>query len=787
MSSLLGNPHSASSSSQLSSRRIENARLQTLRFLNANPDQFDVVFVANATAGIKLVAEALREQDNGFWYGYHADAHTSLLGIREVASQGHKCFESDREVEQWLGSPGSRCGMHSEAGIGLFAYPAQSNMNGRRLPLDWPAKLRSFSHSKTKCLYSLLDAAAFLSTSPLDLSNSAESPDFIVLSFNKIFGFPDLGALIVRRESGHVLRNRRYFGGGTVEIATCLKESWHIKKEGSLHDQLEDGTLPVHSIVALESAFETHGRLFGSFKQISSHTTMLAQTLDHGLQDLRHANGESVCKIYKSSSASHQANRSQGSIVAFNLRTPSGAWVSNAEVEKLAAIKNIHLRSGGLCNPGGIASSLELEPWEMKRNFSAGHRCGTDNDIMGGKPTGMLRVSFGAMSVMQDVTTFLNFIKEFFVDNRKASCEISPPPPAPVRFYVESATIYPIKSCGGWKIPCHLPWDVKPEGLAWDREWYLVHQGSRAALSQKRYPKMALLKPVIDLENGLMRVRFDGPTSPSTSVEIAVPLSADPTVFSSSANLKNGAPLSSKVCEDEIIAKRYSSGIVSLFFSNVLGVPCHLARFPAGGSDGMSVRHAKAHLQPYQRANSPSNSNSMPGSFPLSKPAKRPSLLSNESPILTISRSSLNRLNENIKQSGGKAAPAEAFRANIVVAEDPSLPPGVEQPYVEDTWRHMKIGSQYFELLGSCRRCQMVCVDQTTAEKSEEPFVTLAKTRRFDGKVFFGQHCGLLLGNGNVEAGEAKRIMVGDRVLPFRDGEEDADEGLQACITEANS
>jgi molybdenum cofactor sulfurtransferase len=34
----------------------------------------------------------------------------------------------------------------------------------------------------------------------------------------------------------------------------------------------------------------------------------------------------------------------------------------------------------------------------------------------------------------------------------------------------------------------------------------------------------------------------------------------------------------------------------------------------------------------------------------------------------------------------------------------------------------------------------MVCINQDTAEKSEEPFVTLSKTRRFDGKVFFGTH-----------------------------------------------
>lgn len=34
----------------------------------------------------------------------------------------------------------------------------------------------------------------------------------------------------------------------------------------------------------------------------------------------------------------------------------------------------------------------------------------------------------------------------------------------------------------------------------------------------------------------------------------------------------------------------------------------------------------------------------------------------------------------------------------------------------------------------------MICIDQDTAEKNEEPFVTLTKIRRIDGRLLFGQH-----------------------------------------------
>lgn len=104
-------------------------------------------------------------------------------------------------------------------------------MNGERLPLDWITKLRLSLHHPNS--YSLLDVAALVSTTPIDLSNHLFAPDFITLSFYKIFGFPDLGALIVQKSAGHVFDKRKYFGGGTTEMTTCIKESWVVRKESS--------------------------------------------------------------------------------------------------------------------------------------------------------------------------------------------------------------------------------------------------------------------------------------------------------------------------------------------------------------------------------------------------------------------------------------------------------------------------------------------------------------------------------------------------------------------------
>jgi molybdenum cofactor sulfurtransferase len=50
------------------------------------------------------------------------------------------------------------------------------------------------------CL-TLMKAAGLASTTGLDFSDPCASPDFNSLSFCKIFGLPDLGALVVRKRS----------------------------------------------------------------------------------------------------------------------------------------------------------------------------------------------------------------------------------------------------------------------------------------------------------------------------------------------------------------------------------------------------------------------------------------------------------------------------------------------------------------------------------------------------------------------------------------------------------
>ena len=744
-SNLWCNTHSSSAAAEKTSKRIEKTRLRLLKHFGADPDEFDLVFIANATAGIKLVADAFRDAPGGFWFGYHYESHTSIVGVRELAA-AHKCYTSDQEVEQVIRSSRGLTTIPK-----LFAYPAESNMNGRRLAMEWCEQLRNAG------FYTLLDAAAFASTAKLDLGHFSSAPDFVVLSLYKIFGFPDIGALIVRKRSAIVFQNRKYFGGGTVHAVSC-SETWHARKYEALHEQLEDGSLPIHSIIAVDPALDVHRELFGSMDDVSRHCGFLAQRLYEGLQQLHHYNGVAVCEMYKNSASFLEYER-QGPILAFNIRDSGGSWISTTEVEKLASVRNIQLRTGGVCNPGGVAASLGLSAADLKINFEAGQRCGAELDVQDWKPTGLVRVSLGPENIILDVDSFLAFIADIFVEREApgnmangSSCLLGLTPQVST-FYVHSLSVYPIKSCSGWTIPYSTPWRIYDEGLAWDREWCVVLAGSGRVMSQKRYPRMALIRPVIDLREGLLKISFAGKKSNISS--LMIPLYMDPGL-----RAKDMA-----VCEDNITARVYDNPEVTSFFSAALGVPCHLGRFPP--SDGTkSLRHAKPQLTAQRTPRR--GGGQLDGQGAGIESESRPILLSNESPILVISRSSLDRLNEQIKANAGKAVAAEAFRANIVVAENREQP-GHERPYDEDGWRTMRIGGEHFELLGPCRRCQMVCIDQDTAEQSPEPLLTLAKTRRFDGKIFFGQHACHAGGGGHGRGRGARRatIKVGDAVLPF--------------------
>lgn len=437
---LYGNPHSESPASWLATQRVDEARQAVLDYFDASTDDFDVVFCANATAAIKLVADAFREQH--FWYGYHKDCHNSVVGVRELA-QYAQCFATEEDVQRYMAT--------SYSGLKLFAYPAQSNLTGYRLPYEWTRRFRNCG------AYILLDAASYLTSGRLNLSDANTAPDFIAMSFYKIFGYPDLGALIVRRSAFEVLRRRKYFAGGTVEAVTAIGGSRHVKRS-CIHECLEDGTLPFHNIIALKHAIDIHKRIFGSVEDISQHTAYLSSWLYEHFVNLKHANGQRVLEIYKDINATYGDPGSQGPILSFSVLRANGTYVGTSHFERLAIKCGLQTRTGGACNPGGVQSSLGLEHWQIMRNYLEGATCGAPFDMVGDKPTGVIRVSLGSMSTLSDVFRLVDFVQTFFV-KQTIEAESSAAPRRALGG-VENGNLLVVKSPPGY------------ESLT--RSWYIV-------------------------------------------------------------------------------------------------------------------------------------------------------------------------------------------------------------------------------------------------------------------------------------------------------------------------
>ena len=399
-------------------------RIRALEFFKADPDKFDLVFVANASAAIKLVGEALRDHIDSLnsdieegttrgqtrlHYAYHKDAHNSLVGLRELTgNEATTVFRSDAEVEAWLGISESSTDA-SEHDLTLFAYPGQSNMTGRRLPLHWLKSAKQRPNT-----YTLLDAAALATTKQLDISSW--TPDFTAISFYKIFGFPDLGALIVRKSVAQLLMGKKYFAGGTVDGVMVFGDAPRMIRRQSVHEVLEEGTLPFHNIIALDHAFDTHVRLFRSMDTVSAHVAALTRYCVAQLCALKHASGQKLCEIYSLDSLLSNDPSQHGGTIAFNLYRPDGAKISYRAVEQAADAAGIYLRSGAMCNPGGMATHLGWEAEELERLFEAGFRCSKPIEVYEGKWTGVVRVSFGAASAKGDVDLFIGFLRRIYLD-----------------------------------------------------------------------------------------------------------------------------------------------------------------------------------------------------------------------------------------------------------------------------------------------------------------------------------------------------------------------------------
>jgi selenocysteine lyase/cysteine desulfurase len=399
-SAVFGNPHSTNPTSLAMTELAESARSAVLAHFGADPDEYVAVFTANASGALKLVAEAYPFAPGGtFLLTY--DNHNSVNGIREFArARGAQVAYApvrppDMRIED--DALGRALDAPSRGARRLFAFPAQSNFSGVLHPLAW------VDRAKERGWHVLLDAAAYAPTHALDLGTVR--PDFVTLSFYKMFGYPTgVGALLARREALTELR-RPWFAGGTIAYAS-VSEPRHDLHEGA--EAFEDGTLNYLALPAVEAGL----RRLANGRQAAIDARVMALTgwTLEKLAALRHANGRPLVQLYGPLDTIER-----GGAIAFNLQRADGALIDHREVERRANGERISLRTGCFCNPGAGEAALGISGSELASCFGAHERMTIDTfrGCLSDKGSGAVRVSFGHASTFADAFALVRLLEGF--------------------------------------------------------------------------------------------------------------------------------------------------------------------------------------------------------------------------------------------------------------------------------------------------------------------------------------------------------------------------------------
>ena len=664
-----------------------------------NASDFHVLFTSGATAGCKLLSElypwkSSTNQERTFCYA--SSSHNSVIGMRKRAP---RFFSFDADSLTSMSLPAA-----AEAHIAtdsLMCFPAQCNFSGAKYSLENIALWQS------KGFRVLLDAASFVGTSPLDLSKY--KPDYVVLSFYKMFGFPTgLGALLIRKSpsTAELAKNKAYFGGGTIG-AILYDKDWSMFRE-RLEESLEDGTINFQAIAALKHGFAALSQI-GTISSISRHVFSHAHILAHGLSALTHWNGSKVVELYgwseeklsSSSSNLSSLHEKHGGVVTFNIKRSDNSWVGHNEVDRLASQEGFQLRTGCFCNPGSCQTYLKLTSEMIMANYEKGARCWDENDVTDGFPTGAVRVSFPYFCQPSDALSFLEFIKAHFLERNPPQTETQAITGVQTTAKLDKICVFPVKSCGGFEVD---EWHITSEGLEYDREWMLVDQGGRF-VSQKAEPNLSLISTRI--EDRILAI--SAPSMPVLSINI---------------DELPEEELDLQVCGDVCSGRVYPRAVCD-WFSLFLG------------SDPLFlVRNAPDSDRKAKRTCNGSEANEIL--------ADRSVRFVNESQFLIVNRSSLDDLKSRLMTTsledsdlGGEKKEESAnrrlsnLRWNLVIEGPPALD--------EDRWISLSIGSEHhLTISGDCARCRMITIDPSTGLSSREPLHTLSMYRRKHGRVIFG-------------------------------------------------
>jgi uncharacterized protein YcbX len=282
------------------------------------------------------------------------------------------------------------------------------------------------------------------------------------------------------------------------------------------------------------------------------------------------------------------------------------------------------------------------------------------------------------------------------------------------RVLVTSLLIYPVKSMGGAAVDTAV---IEPWGIAGDRRWGLIDDSGQK-ITAREVARLLRFRAEILGEHTIRISDRDG-----ASILAAAPLGADrvPVAYSRQRYA------------------RLAAGGVNDWLTDRIAMPVRLiwqddptVRTLAEDKGGIRGEH-------------------------LSLADAGPLLLASEASMAQLNAwiradadlpdvSDLDPANLSTGTGAGQALDIVRFRPNVVIDG--------EEPFAEDDWPTVQIGSLRFRTTMVCDRCVMTTIDPITLAGGKEPIRTLARHRRWDRKTWFGTRL-VPLGTGTICVGDA--------------------------------
>lgn len=261
---------------------------------------------------------------------------------------------------------------------------------------------------------------------------------------------------------------------------------------------------------------------------------------------------------------------------------------------------------------------------------------------------------------------------------------------------LSAINIFPVKGLRGVSVASAR---VEPWGLAGDRRWMVVDAAGRF-ISQREHSGLALIGATPEIDG--IRLAAEG----APDFMLKAPM--------------HGERVHVTVWRDSVPAMT-AGPEADRWISAAAGIPCRLVHMDDPGS-----------ARPVDAAYGTTEDHvSFADGYPL--------LVANAASLRDLAA-----------RAGMPDLSMDRFRTNLVVE-------GAE-PWAEDAWREIRVGSALFASVKPCARCVVTTIDQATGirDEQDEPLRTLLTFRRDKrGQPIFGQN---LIPRGGSE------VRVGDPV-----------------------